>query len=964
MNKYCDIVIPVYNSPDWLMLCVKAAIMSDKSECIRKIILVDDCSNEDTKKCLKKLNALYYNIELLENKQNLGFVKTCNKGMKHTVSEYIMLLNSDCLLAEDTTYKLIKHMKHNKEIGLICPLSNNAANLSIDIPKNFNYIKFDKLLEAKFNEKNFPACTIVGNCMIISRACYEKIGGLDESYGMGYGEETDYQFKAAENNFKAIVAIDTFVFHKSQMSFGDGEVLNERKQKNLQLFLSRWGYEYQECLKEYTKNDPVKYVLSHLKTEDYKKFYYYKSNIFSQTFIKEVINLDRKYNQKEIKKEIIKITKQHKLNKLINKTLKIQKEQGTKVVLKKAKSYFLNKAHISVSKNIDNICKEKNVNYKDVIFIIENKYHFQRAKILKEELEFNGLFSDIISIKSISPHFLKCYKSTIFVNCKVNKEIEKYVKKAQQLNKGIFWVIDKDFQNKFSNENINYIKLISNGIITNEKTEVFTDKVYIDQCKLLVSQKFNKNLLDFKISKKPIKIAIIKDEELENILNSINNIIIIYYNLNNYNEIAKNIDIIIINFTSKNINKKELWIKNSINGIITLFKNEIKKENFKEIYTTNTECKETIENLLNHEENYNKWIKENYNKVYELYNTQNLGYNFTKFIKEHQSTNIAFVLPSIIPCGGVNVVIKHCEVLQENGYDVFIINLQENEEDIIINNRTIPIISDVLTNIFGFIDKVVTTMWITNKYAKQTLNFSQYYYLVQGYETNFYSYKDMSRFAANATYSMENINYLTVSKWCEQWLKNTFEREVIFIPNGIATEQFKPIKREFKNKIKILVEGDPESKYKNIDESFRITNKLNPDKFEIIFMSNAGHPKSWYRVDKFYSRISHQDTIKVYQDADILIKSSILESFSYPPLEMMSTGGLVVAVQNEGNKEYLKDNINCLIYRTNHINEALECIYKLLENKELRDNLVKNGIETANQRNWTNIRKDIINAYK
>ena len=78
-----------------------------------------------------------------------------------------------------------------------------------------------------------------------------------------------------------------------------------------------------------------------------------------------------------------------------------------------------------------------------------------------------------------------------------------------------------------------------------------------------------------------------------------------------------------------------------------------------------------------------------------------------------------------------------------------------------------------------------------------------------------------------------------------------------------------------------------------------------------------------------------------------MIKSSILESFSYPPLEMMATGGYVVVVQNEGNSEYIKDGINCLTYPSGDIERACELVEKIASDEDLRWALSKNGIETA-----------------
>lgn len=58
-------------------------------------------------------------------------------------------------------------------------------------------------------------------------------------------------------------------------------------------------------------------------------------------------------------------------------------------------------------------------------------------------------------------------------------------------------------------------------------------------------------------------------------------------------------------------------------------------------------------------------------------------------------------------------------------------------------------------------------------------------------------------------------------------------------------------------------------------------------------MSYNAQPKEWYRVDKFFHKVPYAKVAQIYRECDILIKTSVLESFSYPPLEMMANRGLV-----------------------------------------------------------------------
>lgn len=269
--KKCDIVIPIYNAPDWVKLCLYSLFVNTPREFIGKVYLMNDNSDDFTLECLKNLQEKYGDIvEIITNEKNLGFVKNSNKGIKQTNEKYLLLLNSDCLLSKNTIPKLMEHMEKDSKIGLISPISNNSANTSLPIFEGFGFTQMDNLLERKFKGKSFDACTVTGNCLMITRECIDKVGLLDESYGMGYGEETDYQFKAMKLGFTAKLAIDTYVFHKAEASFGRSEKTQERIEKNRELFFSRWGEEYAEEARKYAENEPIQYIRSNLSIEDKK----------------------------------------------------------------------------------------------------------------------------------------------------------------------------------------------------------------------------------------------------------------------------------------------------------------------------------------------------------------------------------------------------------------------------------------------------------------------------------------------------------------------------------------------------------------------------------------------------------------------------------------------------------------------------------------------------------------------
>lgn len=341
------------------------------------------------------------------------------------------------------------------------------------------------------------------------------------------------------------------------------------------------------------------------------------------------------------------------------------------------------------------------------------------------------------------------------------------------------------------------------------------------------------------------------------------------------------------------------------------------------------------------------------------------GFPLVKFIKKYTTPNIAFILPSLNISGGIMVALWHAVMLQDAGMDVTLFNVDNSIQWCTFKEHQIPVMSQDLRMVEGRIDKAVATMWTTVAFLENYQNIEKRYYLVQNFETDFYEPGVPLRVFANQSYIPKvPIQYLTISKWCEEWLRDDYEQIARYAPNGIEKENFPHHKREMNGKIRILIEGDCGVEYKNVDESFKITNELDKEKYEIWYMSYNAEPKDWYRVDKFLHKVPFDQVADVYNQCDILLKTSYLESFSYPPLEMMATGGYAVVVPNDGNKEYLVDGENCLLYPLGKIEKGIAAIERICTDKGLQEHLYECGIKTAQSRDWESIRKEIVALYE
>ena len=381
--------------------------------------------------------------------------------------------------------------------------------------------------------------------------------------------------------------------------------------------------------------------------------------------------------------------------------------------------------------------------------------------------------------------------------------------------------------------------------------------------------------------------------------------------------------------------------------------------------TNNEDWYNSLKNLILNT-NFRKTIAEKaFDVVKKKYNTIETSSRLSNLINSIANKHIGFVLPSLQISGGIRVVLMHASYLQDEGWDVDLLVPQAKIYLFEFQGHKLNVICLEKALVAAKYDILVATLYSTLYIILNYYKVSRRLYLVQNYETDFYRYGETLRIDAEKTYSTSfGIEYITISKWCESWLLEKYNKKARYAPNCIDLTSFTQHKRNLnKSKIRILIEGDNSSHYKNVDESFRIIENLDKNKFEVWYMSYNSEPKSWYVVDRFLNKVPFEKVSKVYEECDILIKSSWLESFSYPPLEMMATGGYCIVVPNSGNMEYLKDKENCLFYNQGNIDEAVDCVEKLISDENLQQILYENGLATAKKRDWKNCKEQILSLY-
>lgn len=219
----CDIIIPVHDQPELTKACLDS-IFANTSGTYR-IIVIDNASSPQTAMVLKNIAAGHGEVSIVTNKENAGWVKSINQGLAVSEAGYICFMNNDTMVrTPDWLNKLMETCDSDASIGIANPV------FDIKVPESKKaYIEVD-------------FCR--GYCMLIKRDVVDRIGVLDEAYGMGYYDDDDYSVRAIKAGFKCVRVNNVFVEHLRDSTFSAvfaPDKMRELHAKNKELFYSKWG---------------------------------------------------------------------------------------------------------------------------------------------------------------------------------------------------------------------------------------------------------------------------------------------------------------------------------------------------------------------------------------------------------------------------------------------------------------------------------------------------------------------------------------------------------------------------------------------------------------------------------------------------------------------------------------------------------------------------------------------------
>jgi len=223
-----SIIIVNYNTNTLIKQCIRS-IYKHTKDIQFEIIVIDNASSDGSQLMIE---TEFPNVLLIESKENLGFGKANNLGVKQASGNFLFLLNSDTILIENSI-KVLKEFLEKKNDPLVAAVG--CKLLDINRKPHISYGNFpsiyqelfeyglSKIFSKYFKKRLSPSVIdsgtqikevdyIMGADMFFKKTIFDTIEGFDEDFFLYY-EETEICFRLNKFGYKIIWNPETSIIH-------------------------------------------------------------------------------------------------------------------------------------------------------------------------------------------------------------------------------------------------------------------------------------------------------------------------------------------------------------------------------------------------------------------------------------------------------------------------------------------------------------------------------------------------------------------------------------------------------------------------------------------------------------------------------------------------------------------------------------------------------------------------------
>jgi hypothetical protein len=244
-NPRLSIVVLSYNTREILHKCL-LSLNKVRGEIAFEVIVVDNGSNDGSVDLVKNN---FPQIRLIENKINRGFAGGNNSARGYCKGKYVLFLNSDTQVFENTLKSTVEYLDKHKSVGaLTCKLLLPGGGLDKDARRAFVnpwiglthlFLRLDRIFPkskifARYwygyvpEDKIHTVDVIQGAYFLTKKSLLDSLGWFDEDYFMD-GEDIDLCWRIRQKGYKIVYYPKVSIIHFKGLSKGKVESENRGK---------------------------------------------------------------------------------------------------------------------------------------------------------------------------------------------------------------------------------------------------------------------------------------------------------------------------------------------------------------------------------------------------------------------------------------------------------------------------------------------------------------------------------------------------------------------------------------------------------------------------------------------------------------------------------------------------------------------------------------------------------------
>lgn len=234
-----SVIIVNYNVKFFLEQCLSSVIRAI-TEIEAEIIVIDNLSTDGSREYFKDR---FHQVTFIWNKENIGFGRANNLGLKHATGELVLFLNPDTILPENCLKKCLGVLASKPTIGALGIkmidgtgqyLKESKRGFPTPMTSLFKLLGLTGMFPhsavfARYYMGNLDASTnhivdvLAGAFMITRRTALDQVAGFDEDFFM-YGEDIDLSYRIQQAGYKNYYYADSAIIHFKGESTQKGSI--------------------------------------------------------------------------------------------------------------------------------------------------------------------------------------------------------------------------------------------------------------------------------------------------------------------------------------------------------------------------------------------------------------------------------------------------------------------------------------------------------------------------------------------------------------------------------------------------------------------------------------------------------------------------------------------------------------------------------------------------------------------